>query len=722
MTDDLREEIEALRAQLRRLERRVASLEEAAGVETEVVDREVPASESSGMEEAATEADDAAPADASVEETAEFDGDDAAGSPTAISLPRFDADAAVTWLGRVGVLALVIGIGLFIRYAIERGLIGYLGRVLLGVTAGLALIAAGTYATRTSRYERWGALVTAGGIAITYFSVYASYHFPDYRDAIGISLSINLAALTLIVAGAIGLSLALDRRGIAGGAFLLGYVTAWLSAEFGALTLAYALLLTIGVTIVVSERAWPELLAGSLLGTYAIYLAWLGGVDDPFLPGAPALVAAFASFLTAMAWRPAPTGERLWADRAETAVPSVGNALAFAALFDRSLPDVDPVVRAAFYAGLVACYAGRYALDRGALERNAPFSIRHDPAAPYLSVLFALVAAVVSLELLGITVAWAVIALVLIELAIRFDLDPPRYAAHGVVVLLVPKVAIVDAIELAGFAANAPLGSTRPAAFLVAVVACSLVSIRFGRWRDAESETVRGELLSASTAYAWAATALLVGLIGLELDGAWITVAWAALVSTLAWLSFRFDRLGLRVGAHAVATLLAAKVALVDATELAGLAADEPLAASRPLAFLVTVATFGFLYAWFDRRRSDLSPPERKRPVAVPVPYAWAATILLVTLVGLEFEGARISVAWAVLGLLLLLGGIRLDARELRLQSIVLFVITTAKVFLVDTADLGPVARTVSFLALGAILVLASLIYARYRNELGNVV
>jgi len=46
--------------------------------------------------------------------------------------------------------------------------------------------------------------------------------------------------------------------------------------------------------------------------------------------------------------------------------------------------------------------------------------------------------------------------------------------------------------------------------------------------------------------------------------------------------------------------------------------------------------------------------------------------------------------------------------------------VTTAKVFLYDTRGLDTVARTVSFLAVGAILLAASYVYARSQDDEGT--
>ena len=50
---------------------------------------------------------------------------------------------ATTWLLRIGVLILVIGIGFFLKYSIVEGIIGPLGKVALAALAGVGLLGGG---------------------------------------------------------------------------------------------------------------------------------------------------------------------------------------------------------------------------------------------------------------------------------------------------------------------------------------------------------------------------------------------------------------------------------------------------------------------------------------------------------------------------------------------------------------------------------------------------
>jgi len=61
--------------------------------------------------------------------------------------------------------------------------------------------------------------------------------------------------------------------------------------------------------------------------------------------------------------------------------------------------------------------------------------------------------------------------------------------------------------------------------------------------------------------------------------------------------------------------------------------------------------------------------------------------------------------------------GLRTETRLFRLQGVAVFGVTTAKVFLFDTQGLDTVARTISFLVLGSLLLAASYAYARWQGN-----
>ena len=79
------------------------------------------------------------------------------------------------WFAIIGAVALVVGIGFFLKLAFDNNWIDDTGRIVLGVVVGLTLMGTGEYAQR--RVPIWAQPVTAGGIVILYLSIYAAFGF-----------------------------------------------------------------------------------------------------------------------------------------------------------------------------------------------------------------------------------------------------------------------------------------------------------------------------------------------------------------------------------------------------------------------------------------------------------------------------------------------------------------------------------------------------------------
>ncbi len=75
----------------------------------------------------------------------------------------------------IGVLILVIGVGIFVKYAVDNDMIGAVGRVTLGILAGSLLL--GVAFRLKSRYAAFSAALLSGGVATLYFTVFAAYDF-----------------------------------------------------------------------------------------------------------------------------------------------------------------------------------------------------------------------------------------------------------------------------------------------------------------------------------------------------------------------------------------------------------------------------------------------------------------------------------------------------------------------------------------------------------------
>jgi uncharacterized membrane protein len=118
------------------------------------------------------------------------------------------------WFARIGIAALVIGISFFLKYAFDNDWIGETGRVIIGVFAGLILLALGEKTIR--KYPVYGQIISGGGIAVLYLSIFAAFNFYHLMGVyaaffvmaiittIGIVLSVRYDALSLMTIAIVG--------------------------------------------------------------------------------------------------------------------------------------------------------------------------------------------------------------------------------------------------------------------------------------------------------------------------------------------------------------------------------------------------------------------------------------------------------------------------------------------------------------------------------------
>lgn len=157
-----------------------------------------------------------------------------------------------TWLNRLGVIAVILGLAYFLKYSFDNELIGPVGRVILGIVSGLAMMITGEKLRH--RFSGYAQGLLGGGSLAIFFSVYAGYQFYDL-----ISPLLAFLFLVLIMAYTVFMavrhnSLPIGIFGITGGyaiPFLIG------SNDPNYWTLySYLILITLGVLGVSVYKKW----------------------------------------------------------------------------------------------------------------------------------------------------------------------------------------------------------------------------------------------------------------------------------------------------------------------------------------------------------------------------------------------------------------------------------------------------------------------------------
>ncbi len=176
-----------------------------------------------------------------------------------------------TWVNRIGIVAILFALAYFLKYAFDNNLIGPMGRITLGILAGLILVFVGEYYHK--KYTIFAQGLTGGGVAFLFFSIFAAfqyYHFINYAVAFGL--------LILITAVAVVLSLRYNALAILVLGVVSGFLTPFLLEsntvnDIG--LLAYILVLDLGILSVAFFKKWKFVNFISYFATQVVFLLWL---------------------------------------------------------------------------------------------------------------------------------------------------------------------------------------------------------------------------------------------------------------------------------------------------------------------------------------------------------------------------------------------------------------------------------------------------------------
>ncbi|MBS1801992.1 MAG: DUF2339 domain-containing protein [Acidobacteria bacterium] len=175
------------------------------------------------------------------------------------------------WFNRIGILAILIGMAWFLKFAIDNEWIGPLGRVVIGLISGVAIIV-WSERFRAKNYIAFSYSLKAVGTGVLYLSLWAAFSLYHLVPA-------PVAFLGMIAVTAFNgyLAWAQDAELLALYAIVgaLGTPLLVSTGENSEVTLfAYLLLLDVTVLLLVILRPWSRLLFGAFLGTVIYVSGW----------------------------------------------------------------------------------------------------------------------------------------------------------------------------------------------------------------------------------------------------------------------------------------------------------------------------------------------------------------------------------------------------------------------------------------------------------------
>jgi uncharacterized membrane protein len=531
--------------------------------------------------------------------------------------------------------------------------------------------------------------------------------------------------MALVTATGMAVAIRHDTRAVAILASLGGFLTPILlggDTDAAGVLFTYLFVLDAGLLAAAVWRGWRELPLLALAGTQLLYWGWLGEWYRPARL-VPALVAASVFYALFAA-----------VGRRGTALLVLAAPTAYFLATRRILTPDHTAWLALLCLVLATGYflAGRRAL-RLAGEGATGVVLHLALAVAFLTLAFA-----VHLSRYTLALVWGVEGAVLLWGGLR--LETRRLRLGALVVLGLGWGRWLTLVTDRSWHDGAFL--VAHPAFPAALVLGAASALAAGLYRRAGLEARGGERLAypGLVLAACGGPALLVSVEVLQILGPRLPLAYVGVLTTVVWTLVALPLLALARGDRtrillAVATLLLVAVGLVavgpDARAWRSLRPELRLVGLnlRFLSGLLIVVLYG-LYA---RVVPELPVVSRRTAARLGAIAASAAAVLLLWNLSAEvalapidglgrvdadkLRSAALSVLWTLYAFAAMGVGMWRDRAALRIGAIGLFGLTVAKVLLVDLSGLDTGYRVLSFLVLGAVLMLASFVYTRYRRR-----
>ncbi len=181
------------------------------------------------------------------------------------------------WFSIVGIIAILLGVVFFLKYAFDNNWIGPVGQVSLGIVFGIALLLVGEYFR--AKYARYSQIITGGGIGVLYLSLWAAFAVFSLIDTTTVLGSMSLVTITSAL-----LAIRYDAIYIAVLGVIGGFATPVLLAkgiDNEILLLTYVLTLNLGVLFIAFFKNWRPLNILTFAGTYLVFTSWYSSFYKP---------------------------------------------------------------------------------------------------------------------------------------------------------------------------------------------------------------------------------------------------------------------------------------------------------------------------------------------------------------------------------------------------------------------------------------------------------
>jgi len=173
-------------------------------------------------------------------------------------------------ISRIGALIMLIGVAFGVKYSIDNNLIGPVGRIISGYVMALALLL-GAFKLK-SKYHDLSAVILSAAMAMLYFVSYFAHHsYELFPRALSFVLMVSFTVFTVLSA------LHYNKQVIAFigmlGAYGVPFLLSKNSGEVEVL-FSYLSIVNAGIFYIALKKNWLPLFFGAMLLGWLIYFSW----------------------------------------------------------------------------------------------------------------------------------------------------------------------------------------------------------------------------------------------------------------------------------------------------------------------------------------------------------------------------------------------------------------------------------------------------------------
>jgi uncharacterized membrane protein len=173
-------------------------------------------------------------------------------------------------INKIGMAVVIIGVGIGTKYAIDNNLISPLVRIILGYLLGAVLTFFAIWLKK--KYFNFSAVLISGAMAIHYFITYAAY---SYYSLFPNSVAFGLLVLFTVIT--VALALYYNTQVIAHFGLVGAYLVPFLVGDPDSsvvVLFTYKLIINFGILFISTKKHWKPLNYVAFVATWVIFMSW----------------------------------------------------------------------------------------------------------------------------------------------------------------------------------------------------------------------------------------------------------------------------------------------------------------------------------------------------------------------------------------------------------------------------------------------------------------